>query len=183
MGAADHDAGDRAGGWTVVGEPGVLRTPAKGRPQLTTAARGAIPESRLHVDPEPQAPYPPRLWWLKRLSLLCVLVAAALVGLRLWWGWEAQRRLDRVLQPVRAAGLPVLATDMKRQSLTDEINAAAYLRKASASIVFNDSPAASNFSFPDYPPYGSQWDTLAEKSVAQNAKIFPLARQARVRPG
>lgn len=109
-----------------------------------------------------------------------MLLVVALFALRLWWGRDAERRLRRALDPVVAAGLPARMADIKRQSLTDEVNAAAYLRKASASIVFNDSPAASSFAFPNYPPYGSQWDALAEKSVAQNAKIFPLARQARV---
>jgi hypothetical protein len=131
------------------------------------------------ADPEPSVPFPPRFRWFQRLTLSCLLLAVGLVALRLWWGREAQRRLDRALAPLVAGSLPIRAADMKPPPLTDETNAAAYFHKAHRSIVFNDSPAASSISYADYPPYGNQWDALAEKSVKQNAAVFPAARKAR----
>jgi len=131
------------------------------------------------ADPEPTVPYPSRFWWLTRLSLLGLLLAAALAGLRGWWGWEARRRLDRELAPVIAAGWPVRAEDALPGPVPDLENAAAYLQRAIAAEAFGNTPAASSYSFPDYPPFGAQWETLAAKSVTMNAPVFPLVRKAR----
>jgi hypothetical protein len=128
---------------------------------------------------EPDGPYPARFRWLKRLAVFCFLLAASLFALRLWWGREAQRRLDQALAPVVSAGLPIRPADLKPPAGTEQTNAAAYLLKANRAIVYNDSPAASSLNYPDYPPYGNQWDAQAEKAVKQNGRMFLLARDAR----
>ncbi len=59
-------------------------------------------------------PVPPRYWWLKRVLLTTGVLAVALVVLRLWWGWEAERRW----QAARLAGLaavPVLVKEATPQ--------------------------------------------------------------------
>ena len=132
------------------------------------------------AERERQVPFPVRFWWLKRLTLLCLLLAGSLAGLRLWWGWEAERRLGRALAPVVAGGWPVRGRDMNPGPVSEQANAAAYLRKAAAAVdPANDSPAASSVAYPSYPPFGAQWEAAAEKSVAGSARTFPLARQAR----
>jgi hypothetical protein len=146
-----------------------------GLPQGPTASPAG---AQAPPAPEPRLPYPPRFRWLRRLSVLCALVAAGLVGLRVWWGWEAQRRLQRALDPIVAAGDPVDGPQMNAAAIPPEHNAAAYLKAASAAIVFPDTPASTSYSF-TVPPYGNQWDSLAEQSVKKNARVFPLVRRAR----
>src|SRR5687768_8955587 len=83
---------------------------------------------------EPQWPYPPRRWWLKRLTLGCVLLAVALLGLWAWWGHEADRRLRRTLDAIAAAGHPVRAADLNAPPVPEDLNAASYLDRAAASL-------------------------------------------------
>jgi len=44
-------------------------------------------------------PIPPRYWWLKRLSLAGAVLLLALAGLRLGWGWYAERKLAARIVP------------------------------------------------------------------------------------
>src|SRR5688500_1893930 len=62
---------------------------------------------------------------------------------------------------------------------TAEPRDAAALFLRAAREVKADSPAASNLEYPGYPPYGDDWDRIAEESWTQNATVFPLVRQAR----
>jgi hypothetical protein len=131
-------------------------------------------------DAEAQGPYPARFWWFKRLTLLCLALAVGVAALRVWWGREAERRLQAALAPLVAEGWPVRAADMNPPPVPEEVNAAAYLKAAIKAIdAANDSPAASSLTYPSYPPYGAEWEALAEASVAGSAKAFPLARRAR----
>ena len=144
---------------------------------LTVPAPTAPPHAAASAEPERQVPYPLRFWWLKRLTLLCVLLAAALAAVRLGSGWHADRRLRAALDPVVAEGGPVRPADLNPPAVPDEVNSAAYLKQAMAAIdMLNDSPAASSSGAPFY---SAEWESLSEKSVAGSAKVFPLARQAR----
>ena len=53
---------------------------------------------------EPQEPHPVRFWWLQRQAVACVLLGVSLAGLRVWWGWEAERRTRAALGPAVARG-------------------------------------------------------------------------------
>ena len=128
--------------------------------------------------------YPPRFWWLKRLTLAGLLLLAALVGLRAWWGWEAQRRLRRETDQILAAGYPLRVTDMFPRPLPDGENAGWYLRKAADALPanrVNESPSNSPLTFPTYPPFGPLWEAMEQKSLTASARAFPLARHARGR--
>ena len=147
---------------------------------VTLAEPISPPEADAAGVREPPGPYPVRFWWLKRLTLLVVLATAGVVVLRMWWGREADRRLRRAVDPIVAQGWPVRAEQMNPAQLPDGVNAALYFKQAIAAIdPNNDSPAASSLNYPAYPPYGAPWETMAEKSVAGSAKVFPLVRRAR----
>jgi hypothetical protein len=79
-------------------------------------------------------PIPPRHWWLKRLGLAAGVFVLLLAGVRWWWGWEAERRLQAKIAEYRAAGQPVLLEDFKTPPIPDEENAAYFLRLAAARI-------------------------------------------------
>jgi hypothetical protein len=129
---------------------------------------------------EPTDPFPPRFWWLKRLSAGGFLLVLLLAGTRAAWGWAAERRFERAIAPVRARGEPLVAAELNPPQVPDHLNAAWYLKRAIAAIDPNaDSPASTSMMYPDHPPYGAAWDTTANKSVTASAKVFPLVRQAR----
>ena len=129
------------------------------------------------AEREPQGPVPARLWWLKRLTLLCVVLAVTLVAVRLWWGWEAERRLRAALEPLVAAGWPVRGRDLDPAPVPDDANAAIYLKQAIAAVdPDNDSPASTSSTAPYY---SDEWGMLAEKSVTGSARAFAYARRAR----
>lgn len=87
---------------------------------------------------ESEAYIPPRFWWLKRIALTGALYLLALVGTRIWWGWEAEQRFRAVIAERRAAGEPVVLEDFVRQPIPDEQNAAhfggAYVLTSSGSV-------------------------------------------------
>ena len=66
------------------------------------SAERAAERPRDPREPERVEPDPPRYWWLKRLTAGCVMLAAGLLVLRLAWGWEAERRFRRAMEPVLA---------------------------------------------------------------------------------
>ncbi len=77
---------------------------------------------------------PPRFRWLKRGTVIGFGVIVALAGVRLWWGWEAQRRLDAIVAAMHARGEPILAEDFKSPPLASGDNAAPILLQAAAAV-------------------------------------------------
>lgn len=47
--------------------------------------------------PDKVQPNRPRFWWLKRFSLSGLIVIAAILGLRLYWGHAIHQRLEAPL--------------------------------------------------------------------------------------
>ncbi|MEZ6085095.1 MAG: hypothetical protein R3E58_14425 [Phycisphaerae bacterium] len=83
-------------------------------------------------------PIPPRYWWLKRLSLAGAVLVFLLVGLRLYWGYEADRRLERAREEIRAKGLAATVDEINAglDAVADENNAALLIEKAMAQLVY-----------------------------------------------
>ena len=77
-----------------------------------------------------QEPAIKRFYWLKRLSLLFVLLLLLVAGLRLIWGHRVQSRLDQAIADIQAKGEPILFTDLKYPPLADTENGAWYLNQA-----------------------------------------------------
>lgn len=78
---------------------------------------------------EPTAvPIPPRYWWLKRIGVVAGLLLVTLFALRLWWGWEANRRLQAEIDRIIAAGEPINPEDFDlKEDIPDDQNAARLL--------------------------------------------------------
>ena len=81
-----------------------------------------------------EKPIPPRYWWLKRLSIAGGCLLVALVALRLWWGWEANRRLQAEIDNYIAAGEPIYPEDFDPEPIPDELNAAKLLIDAAQAL-------------------------------------------------
>ncbi len=79
-------------------------------------------------------PDPPRYWWLKRLAVAYVLLAAGTVALRYGWYRAARGRVGGQVAAWRAAGQPVLAGDFASPRVADSENGAVLLRAAAQSI-------------------------------------------------
>ena len=80
-------------------------------------------------------PIPPRYWWLKRIALAAGFLFVALFALRLWWGWEANRRLQAEIDKIIAKGEPIYPEDFDpKEDIPDDQNAARFLRNAEQAI-------------------------------------------------
>ncbi|MFH1111396.1 MAG: hypothetical protein V1790_19690 [Planctomycetota bacterium] len=80
-------------------------------------------------------PIPPRYWWLKRIGVGVGLLVVALFALRLWWAWEANRRLQAEIDRIIAAGEPIYPEDFDpKEQIPDDKNAARFLLQAASAI-------------------------------------------------
>jgi len=124
----------------------------------------------------------PRYRWFKRLQWGVAVSLLLLFALRLWWGWEAQRRLDAAIAKWRAAGEPVLLGDFARPPVPDEENAASFLNEAAKALQlpsgfrdFNEVEAVIE-SQPDSAP------ALVSQLMEMNQETLRLIAAARARP-
>ena len=127
----------------------------------------------------PNVTHPPRFWWLKRLALGALGLAAVLAGIRVLWGNIAQRRLASELAPLVARGEAVNGPGMNIAHVPDEENGALLYIKAVQSNKGTSPAQSTNGSFPDAPPYPPAWHKLSENAVTANRPVYALARQAR----
>lgn len=130
-----------------------------------------------------QRPFPPRYWWLKRLSAAGVVLALLLAGAWGAWAVHAERRLSGELDRLRAAGRPVTPSDLDPPPLPDEQNAAKLWIAAAGALDPNlESPRNSNLQYADHPPLPAEWWTLARGSYEQNRPALAAARRAAAMP-
>lgn len=87
-------------------------------------------------SPEPAEPHPRRYRWLLRLAAGYVLIAAAVAGLRWWWGDLAERRFAATVAAAHARGQKIVVADFVDGDapLPDEQNSAFYLGRAETGI-------------------------------------------------
>jgi len=98
-------------------------------PECDQAARESSTEEATVV------PMPPRYWWLKRIGVAVGLLLVTLFALRLWWGWEANRRLQAEIDKIIAAGEPIYPEDFDpKEDIPDDQNAARLLIGADEAI-------------------------------------------------
>ena len=131
--------------------------------------------------PEPTDPYPPRYWWLKRLSWMACLLVLATAGGRWWWGHVAERRLAEIINDARARGEPILVSDYRSAPPPpDETNAAFYLRRAGGNgFRFSGADEWALDNIQGLPMPEAIAD-IAARLVKDNAKQLADVRDARV---
>jgi len=129
------------------------------------------------------APIPPRYWWLKRIGVVVGFLFVVLFALRLWWGWEANQRLQAEIDKIIAAGEPIYPEDFDpKEDIPDDQNAAWLLLKADET--FNFAQVQSELLEKVVGKEALIRTHLAEVRalIEGNAEAFRLARRARNLP-
>lgn len=124
---------------------------------------------------------PPRYWWLKRISVGVGALLVALVFLRLWWGWVADRRLQAEIDRIIAAGEPFYPEDYI-EDVPDELNAALLYEEAAGALRAdpNSEIDAADVCF-DSEECEKHLDE-ARVLIELNAPVVDLVRRARALP-
>jgi len=128
-------------------------------------------------------PIPPRYWWLKRLSIGFVGLVVLLVLARIWWGFEADRRMRAAIEACRATGEPLTIEeiDALTANIPDEDNAAILYEQALKQAVFT-TPDGVNIEDFFYGGRSLEDDAEASRELYElNAPALALLRQARGR--
>ena len=123
---------------------------------------------------------PPRYRWLKRLAAGLGLFFALVIVLRMWWGHEADRRLQAEIDRIQAAGEPLFPEDFNpTEEIPKEDNAALALIKAFEA--YDTTYEAKDFPAPILMT-DEDWALIAQ-GVADNAETLALVRSARSMAG
>jgi len=128
-------------------------------------------------------PFPPRYWWLKRIAVAFGVLIAALLGLRVWWGAVASRRLNDEIARIEAAGEPIWPEDFDSEPVPDEDNTVTLLLQAQtlmSPIVGLSLDAGEILRNPDLV---DQRFGEAHALIQGNAPALELVRAARDKPG
>jgi len=130
---------------------------------------------------EREDPYPRRFAVLKRSLLAAAIVVALVAGLRWWWGYEAQRRLDAFVNESHAAGRKVLIDDYATAQIQDSDNAAILLKRAYSQVKLTREQSDWESAYQsDLPLSGEDLQTIAEIQRA-NRSVYQDVREARDR--
>ncbi|MCH7873233.1 MAG: hypothetical protein IID33_16175, partial [Planctomycetes bacterium] len=110
---------------------------------------------------------------------LCIVF---LLGVRVWWGFEAGRRLRNEIARIRERGEPLLVDDFNPASdIPDEENAAILYEKASAALVEAKAGTLSLADFCTDPRVFDAYPQDARALVELNTESLRLLREARSR--
>jgi len=156
--------------------------PAKGAMDMNERRSTAdVAESNLEVADLVETvfqPEPVRYWWLKRVAASVGFLIAVLVALRVWWGWEANRRFQAVINRYIASGQPVHPDDFNPKAvLREKDNAAAVLLDAVALVRM--STEESLWLESETVTFGRPKPKDAEPILNTNAEVFKRIRGAR----
>ncbi len=129
-------------------------------------------------------PIPPKYRWLKRMLIAAGILIVSVFGLRLWWGWEANRRLQAEIDRIVAAGEPIYPEDFdSKQEIPDEQNAARLLIKAAEAIDLSPEEQKLLEEFAGEPALVKERLEEVRGIVGGSAEALSLVRRARGMPG
>ncbi len=133
---------------------------------------------------EPAGEYPPRYWWLKRISGTGAIVLVLLVVAQVWWAHVAHVRLERAVAQLHSAGSPANVDDLQPADLPDADNAAFFLKRAATKLNPKiDSPSTSNYTWnANRFPYPAKWWAIESAAAAVDQPAFADLREARKHP-
>lgn len=135
------------------------------------------------ADPPAVEPIPVRFWWLKRILIVSAIVLTGLVALRVWWGWEAHRRLQAEIDKYIAAGEPIYPQDFDQEPVPDDQNAVKMLDDAVAALnLTGEEDQLVEAILDDFDLVHQHLDEL-RALVGANAPALGLIRAARDAPG
>ena len=135
------------------------------------------------IDTTAVEPVPVRFWWLKRILIASGIVVVGLVALRVWWGWEAHRRLQAEIDKYIAADEPIYPEDFDQEAVPDDENAAKMLDDAVAALnLTTEQDELIDTVLDDFSLLDQHIDEL-RVLVEANARTLGLIRAARDAPG
>ncbi len=136
-----------------------------------------LPPTSQPIDVEP---IPPRYWWLKRILLASAVFVVLLVALRLWWGWEADRRLQAEIDRIIAAGEPIYPEDFDpKEKVPDDQNAAKLYQAAQDALILTPEQISAMGEMRSDAATVRRHPGLVRSIVEGNPQALELARRAR----
>src|SRR6185437_11781331 len=127
-------------------------------------------------------PLPPRRRWLRRITLILLLLITLAAGIRVWWGHFANQRVAAFLTEAKTRGEPSSPADLQSPPIPQEKNGAILV--AQAAHQFHLSEAQSQFLrknnlWLDVPlSLQTAWNNV----LSDVAPSLSLVRQSRSRP-
>ncbi len=132
----------------------------------------------------PPEPRPDRYRWTRRGLKLAGCLVVLLAGLRWWWGYEANRRLQAEIAGYRAAGQLVYARefDAQHDAIPDAQNAAVLYEQAMNTITWTLPSGVSVDDFYNDAATFQKKPADAAALIEANRTALGLVREARLRP-
>lgn len=127
-------------------------------------------------------PLPPRRRWLRRITLALLVLVMLAAGVRVWWGYYADRRVAAFLAQAKAHGEPSSPADLQPPPIPNEENGTVLIAEASDQFRLNDE----EFDFLEHnghwPSASSPERVVWNKVLADVASSLDLVRLSRSRP-
>ena len=144
----------------------------------TTSSNGDTSQAGVSAE---GVPFPVRFRWLKRFVILGGSLLVALVLLRVYWGFEANRRLQAEIDGYRLAGQPVYASDFDDalDAVPEKDNAAILLEKAIEVMIATSTSGVTIDDFVNKPELFVDERDAAAELLAANSASLELVRQSR----
>ena len=127
---------------------------------------------------EPFEPPLKKFWWLKRLSLLGVLIVLTVFAVRAWMVHSENNRLQAEVARWVKAGLPIKPADFETPDVPDDQNAAVAINLAAAAVFKKKEWYDEQEKF-GLVPLDANARQIADDTLAANAEALHAIRQAR----
>ena len=127
-------------------------------------------------------PLPPRRRWLRRITLILLLLITLAAGIRVWWGHFANQRVAAFLADAKARGEPSSPADLQTPPIPQEKNGAILVAQAAHQFHLSEAQyrfLQKNSLWLDVP---LRQQPAWQKILADFAPSINLVRESRSRP-